>query len=447
MQKLIENVGASLYRLRKKEIISITEKLDQQQWWPPKKLHDLCDQRSKRLVRYAYENVPYYSKVSEFKNIKKENIDNNKYLQEIPILKKEILRTRYDDLKGDYRYVSSAIRNASGGSTGKPVSFLTDINQYRLTEAILNHVFKWSGWKYGESILCIWGANRQKIPLLKKEIIKFFIKRQIILSAQIYSETIFKQWIEIITKFKPTIIYGYPSIISIFAKWINDNNFKVYGVKGVYCSAETLLFQQRQTIEKVFGCKVFNQYGSRETPGVACECEKGNIHIFNNLNRVEFVKTGNKLEEFPNIIVTPLFNFAQPLLRYDTGDFGNSKNGNCECGRGYPLMENILGRQNDHLTSKGGKKIYASYFHHLLDGQNWVKAFQFRQKSLDELELIIEVEENNNNELSILVLRENLLKRIIQVFGNNLKFEIKVVKNIEKTIAGKHRFVINEIEQ
>jgi phenylacetate-CoA ligase len=110
-------------------------------------------------------------------------------------------------------------------------------------------------------------------------------------------------------------------------------------------------------------------------------------------------------------------------------------------------MENILGRQNDHLTSKDGKKIYASYFHHLLDGQNWIKAFQFRQKRLEELELIIEVEENNNSESSILVLKENLLKRIIQVLGNNLKLEIKVVKNIEKTIAGKHRFVINEIEK
>ena len=182
MQKLIEIVGASIYKVRKKQIISITESLDQQQWWSEKFLHELCDQRFKKLVRYAANKVPYYKNILNLKS-NKNKFNNNIFLNEIPILTKEILRTQYEYLKGDKKYVSSALLNASGGSTGKPVSFLTDIKQYRLTEAFLNHVFKWSGWDYGESVLCIWGADSQKIPLSKKDIIKFFVKRQVILSA------------------------------------------------------------------------------------------------------------------------------------------------------------------------------------------------------------------------------------------------------------------------
>ena len=71
---------------------------------------------------------------------------------------------------------------------------------------------------------------------------------------------------------------------------MNEKNLSLKGIKGVFCSAECLLKSQRKVIEKIFECKVYDQYGSRETPGVSCECPEGNMHILNNINYVEFKK-------------------------------------------------------------------------------------------------------------------------------------------------------------
>src|SRR4030042_6678786 len=97
------------------------------------------------------------------------------------------------------------------------------------------------------------------------------------------------RWGEVLKKYQPTIIYAYPSVAADFSDWLEGRGYQPKSVKGVFCSAEVLFPNHRNIIERVFNCKVYNQYGSRETPCVACECPEGNMHIFVDLNRVEFL--------------------------------------------------------------------------------------------------------------------------------------------------------------
>jgi phenylacetate-CoA ligase len=262
-----------------------------------------------------------------------------------------------------------------------------------------------------------------------------------IIPVSSYREQDMALWWDTIQILRPTVIYGYPSVLADFAAWMESNSC-TYNAKGVYSSAEILYPHQRKLIEENFRCRVFNQYGSRETPCVACECPEGNMHVFTDFNRVEF---GNGINgELGEIIVTPLYNTVQPLLRYSLGDSGKAKPGVCSCGRGYPMMDLEIARSRDFLYGKDGEKFYPGFFTRMMDNRKWIRSFQFRQVSPDTIYLFIVVEKSSDIEKKTKKLREELKKLIQKRMGKDMEFTVNVVDHIDRSSAGKHRFVVNE---
>ena len=250
------------------------------------------------------------------------------------------------------------------------------------------------------------------------------------------------RWWEVLKKYQPTIIYAYPSVTADFSKWLEGRGYEPKSVKVVFCSAEVLFPNHRNIIERVFNCKVYNQYGSRETPCVACECPEGNMHIFVDLNRVEFLAEPEEIGRPQRIIVTPLENYAQPLLRYDLGDLGTAKEGLCPCGRGFPLMEMNVGRQNDHIRTANGRLIYPSYFIHLLDGIRGIAKFQFRQVTVDRIDLyVVEDIKGGVNPVQLKDIENKIRKEV----NSEAVLIINFVDKIPLSLAGKHRYVISEV--
>ena len=95
--------------------------------------------------------------------------------------------------------------------------------------------------------------------------------------------------------------------------------------KAIITSAETLFDYQRETIEEVFGCPIFDQYGCAEQVVFVSQCEKGNYHIHPEFGFVEFLRDdGNRAQvgEPARLICTGFTNHAMPLIRYDIGDTG-----------------------------------------------------------------------------------------------------------------------------
>ena len=262
-----------------------------------------------------------------------------------------------------------------------------------------------------------------------------------------YDESTFTRWWEALKKYQPTIIYAYPSVAADFSRWLEGVGYQPKSVKGVFCSAEVLFPNHRNIIERVFNCKVYNQYGSRETPCVACECPEGNLHVFVDLNRVEFLPEPEEIGRPQRIIVTPLrimLNLCSDMI---LGDLGTPKEGLCPCGRGFPLMEMDLGRENDHIRATDGRIIYPSFFIHLLDGKKWIRHFQFRQVKPDGLELVMEADFLPDIQEHVNRLASEMLPHLQGKMGAGIKLNIRAVPFIERTSAGKHRFVINEIEE
>ncbi|MFP6688187.1 MAG: hypothetical protein VCD31_02550, partial [Alphaproteobacteria bacterium] len=84
------------------------------------------------------------------------------------------------------------------------------------------------------------------------------------------------------------------------------------------------------------------------------------------------------------VVITPLHNFAIPLLRYSIGDF--AKVGRCSCGRTLPVLRRIMGRTRSMVRLPNGDEFYAS-FQDLLTSFDMIRQFQILRNASEVLEM------------------------------------------------------------
>jgi phenylacetate-CoA ligase len=253
-----------------------------------------------------------------------------------------------------------------------------------------------------------------------------------------------REYAKTINLFAPEYIYGYASSLYFFAKWLDDRGIKIHSPKGIFSTAEKLFPNMRTKIENVFGTSVYDTYGLNDGGVSAYECvEHSGLHIDTERAVMEVVdEGGSQLEKGEGkIIATSLYNYAMPLLRYNTGDWGNIIDDICACGRGHKLLKEIVGRQQEILKTPEGKYIHGEFFTHIFWEIDGVKEFQVIQKNLDQIIIKI-VPEENFDEGQLSKIREIIKKR-----SEGWHIEFNLADKIERTSAGKYKFVIREFRE
>jgi len=328
---------------------------------PQEKIKKYQEEKLKKLLLHAYRNVPYYHKILS----KVEVIKNGKaYLenfQNIPILTKEIIRKKGENLYSKDYKKRKTYENTSGGSTGEPVKFIQDkrYNEWNIATKIY---YNWVlGKDIGEKEIKFWGSERDIIEgnlTIKDKIINYLYNRKFFNSYNLNEKNI-SRLIGLHNSFKPFCYWSYTDAAFEFSKVVLDRNIKLYPPKFIITTINPLYKNARRNIEKAFGCPVYDQYGSREVGSIACQCkEKKALHTFPWFNFVEILdKNGENIKagEEGSIIVTTLENYSMPLIRYSIGDAAMSAGYlECICGRNFFSLEKILGRTLGYFKKRDG---------------------------------------------------------------------------------------------
>jgi phenylacetate-CoA ligase len=245
-----------------------------------------------------------------------------------------------------------------------------------------------------------------------------------------------------INKHRPQLITGYGSALYLFSSFLKEKKLDIYTPKGIISSAETLYEHQRERIESVFGCKVFNRYGCREVGNIAQECsEQSGLHMNSEHILVEVLdEDGLPCEpgKTGEIVVTDLDNYAFPFIRYRIEDIGTLSSIACPCGRGLPMLEKVEGRIWDIIVGTNGNRLVGTFW--LIEGIKGVKRFQIIQERFGELLVKLVVNSSfTQREKQILV------DRVHRKCGQDMKIEIQIVDKIPLTKSGKHRFIISKV--
>jgi len=405
-----------------------------------------------KILSYSYKEIPYYHRIFDENHVDLDNFTITEF-QKIPFLTKDIIRKEFNNLykirpkvKWDYRSTS--------GSTGELVRVIQD-QEYFLWEAAVKHLFdEWALHKIGESMIALWFQPVEDIPeriRCKNIFANTFIHNRKFLDPGRLTPEIMKNYIEIINKTGTKFILAYVNNIYELVHFAEEHNLKTKPLKSIMTSAEVLFPYMREAIERVFQCQVFNRYGSIESGDIASECtdHKG-LHVSSYTHYVEILKEGGTLckdGEQGEVVITLLTNYTMPLIRYKIGDMAVKTDETCTCGKGLPLIKDIIGRVNDFFINKHGDLVsgFTLFNPFFRLHSSYIKKFQMIQEAIGEINILVVTEqidiEKFKPELFIL---ENKIK---VTMGEDTKIHLKIVNEIPPGPSGKYRFFISKVKR
>ena len=351
----------------------------------------------------------------------------------LPILAKDAVLARLDDLLADDADRSRVKIGHTGGSTGKPLAFWYDDAKHELMRGGMMRSYMLSGWRPGQKIVNFWGARQDVVAGgVFGAHYGDFVAAEHTIAAYEYDEAKLVDWARFVQRYRPVLLQGYASVLADLADVVIAQRLAMPAtLVGVYSTAEVLDRGQRARIEQAFGCRVHNQYGSREIPNIACECRAGAMHVFTDMVHLESTPADHRL------LVTSLTNRLMPMIRYDIGDRGRLVGGACRCGLPFPLMEMDMCRQNDLIRTRGGRTVHPSYFNRLLYGETRIRQYQWVQEAVDRITLrVVAAAPLDDATLAALG------RRIREDVDREMALAIDYVDAIERTVSGKHRYVI-----
>jgi phenylacetate-CoA ligase len=385
------------------------------------------------IVRFAVANTDYYRERFARAGV---DPDGDWRIADLPILQKEDVRRHLDALLSHAADRSATGIGHTGGSTGTPLAFWFDEFKHELMRAGMCRAYMGSGWRPGERILNFWGARQDTVAGgVFGAGWEDFIAAEKTISAYEYTATELDAWADTVRRYRPVLLHGYTSILTELARHVIARGIAMpRSLKGVYPTAEVLDDSQRELMEHAFGCKVFNQYGSREIPNIACECRHGNMHVFSDMVYLESLRDGDG----DRLIVTSLTNRLMPFIRYDIGDSGRMLDGECDCGWPFPLMAMGMCRRNDLIRTRDGRTFHPAYFNRLLYGLTQIAQYQFVQESPERLVLNVVAPEPLDESVAA-----GMRQSIARDVDARMAFHLNYVDDIPRTASGKHRFVIS----
>lgn len=429
-----------LLQLTRRSRLKELERLQENQYRSPETLRDQQESAFLKLIKHARSRVPYYREI--LRDVEIKTLED---ISRIPFLTKKIIHERIEDIKAEGMPPGRFILNSTGGSTGEKLTFYNDSNS-KLTEFLMRGNM-WAGWEIGDKQVQLWGAHYD-MPAARgfyDGIKRSLIHRKIMMSSYDMTEEDMMRYCHKINSYRPALITGYASALDLFAEFIMKNGLGIYSPKGMVSSAESLHENQREKIESVFGCKLLDRYGCREVGNIAHECEEQNgLHIFTEHIIMEIVdENGISCEagEEGEIVITKLDNYAFPFIRYRIGDIGVMSDRSCPCGRNLPMLEEIKGRVFDLIVGTNGNRLSGTFWTILLrEYVEGIKQYQVIQREYGRLLLRLIVDENYSSEGE-----KKLVEKIKEKCGQDMRVEVEIVDNFEKTASGKHRFIISEV--
>lgn len=430
--------------LRRRRTLAYLDTYRREQWLAPEQIAALQWERLQRLLDHCYREVPYYRRRWRELGIAPGDIRNLDDYARLPVLTKADIREHFDELKAD-SWRDRLLYKATGGSTGEPMRFgFTRESNDRRT-AVMWRGYEWAGSRMGRRTLFLWGGavgDPTRAHQLKDRLYNAVFARRVLNSFRM-TEANMAEYADAIDRYRPDIIVAYVGPLVQLAEWLLACGRKVWQPHAIIGGAEAMHGFQRDAIQQAFGAPAFNTYGCREFMLIAAECEQrhglhvNSDHLVVELRLPDGAASGCTTGD---VIVTDLFNYGMPFVRYANGDMATASTQRCACGRGLPLLARVEGRILDAIRTPGGHVLPGEFFPHMLKDVPGVQRFQLVQRRLDHLDLSI-VRGAGFDDASL----EYIHREVDKVLGDSVQLHCHFVDEIPLTSSGKRRVTVSEL--
>lgn len=450
MPNFIQNLLVSTQgaRIRRKRYTHHTwevfDFLKNSQFWTQAQFESFQAERLIRLVRHAIKHSPYYAGLYASRMLSEKDIKTVSDIKKFPIVSKEEFRENNESIVSTHIVRKRMWAAFTSGTSGVPLKAFFSHENMQDRIAFLERLYHWYSpgkWRKRASFT-------GKLIVDPEDSSGTFHRYNYCINQQLYSshhlsENNLARYVKDLTKFAPDQIDGIASAIYVVADYMLRN-----GQAGqlkpnvVIPTSETIWPHIRERLEKAFGCKMANQYGSQEGAPIAYECPAGGFHISPESGIFEILRTDNsscKPGEPGRMVVTSFSSEGTPLIRYDIGDVASWRSGTCSCGRHMPMLETIEGRLDDMFftTERGIVPRIDSAFKGL---PSVIIATQIAQVGQDSFEVRIVPQKNGYYPKYA----DSIVDHLYDYLGASVDIKLKVVEGISRTRGGKLPAMVNE---
>jgi len=397
-----------------------------------KKIKEIQKVNLHNQLTYCKRKIPFYKKLNL-----PEIDDPYEMIKYFPVMNKKDIRENLDDLViGD---LSKLIKESSSGSSGIQGTVYMTKAEESVNRAIQVLWWEWAGYKIGDKIIQT-GMNHKRN--YEKQIKDFLFQTDYYIAFGLDKDKI-QAALEKQRTNPRKMLLGYASSLYLFAKVANELNYNDIHFESVVSWGDKMFEHYKKLIESQFGTKVYDTYACTEGFMISAQCENGNYHIMSPQIYLEILDADNnevKDGEFGSVVVTRLDSRAMPLVRYSLGDLAvkESEDKTCSCGRGLPLLRNIVGRDTDIVKTFTGKYMIVHFFTAIFEHIPEIEQFRVIQRNLDEIE--IEYIKAKNFNLHVLDKIEN---QIYDYLGERIKIIFKEVSRIPASLSGKPQIILS----
>lgn len=385
-------------------------------------------ERVSRLLDHARQTTAFYSG------------KNWTALEQFPVVNKAVIKENQEAFMSSAYSRDQLFSMHTSGSTGTPFTVYQDARKKKQVNAECIYYSQKVGYDIGKPLCYLRSVVRQ----VKKSRLKQFMQNQPLIVCNDLSddgvEAILAQIARSGSGSKTLLAYA-STLDAIARHSVRTGTLpRAMKVGGVISGSEMLTDHTRARIEDLFHCQCVSRYSNEENGILGQDDRMNNVFLINEASYlIEILKMDQDEPAAPGecgrIVVTDLYNYAMPMIRYDTGDVGAIEIVEYG-GKKRRAISHFIGRRVDAIYSTTGSLVSSHGITNLMWSYPEIRQYQFVQTGQHSYKLKVNS--------ACFTAEEKVTGELKQLLGADAQICIEYVVEIPVLQSGKRKYIVNE---
>lgn len=341
------------------------------------------DAAFRKILRYAFRHSDFYRTYYADHGIELEDLEDIDPAQ-VPSVDKETVMDHFDDLVVPGELTRARVEGFlesspapettldgayhvlhTSGTTGSIGYFVYGRREWDFVKAVSLRIFPRFGLKPKSYVYVgvadghYAGVSLFLSPLQSPE--GFFYRDYVVVDMSYPLE----RYLDVLNSVDPDVITGYPSGVGMLAD-LQKSGKLALSPRVVVTGGEPILRGTEELIRGTWGCDLINYYAASESLTLGVErADVDGFYLFDDVNYIEF--------RDDHILLTNLYNYTQPLIRYRLNDVL------VPAGPGdlwpFTRIERVIGRQEELLWFLNERGVF-DFIHPIAIVEFYVKGLE-----------------------------------------------------------------------
>ena len=390
-------------------------------------------EKIRKLIAHAVRTTEFYKDYPE-----------DTPLEKMPVMNKDAYRNNYEACQSSvYKEASDNRIMYTSGSTGTPFAMIQNRNKILHNTAAIIILGAGGGYYIGmkNAFVRMWVGDHAKKSKLSQ-----IAENLIMMDCSNLDDKKLAEMVSVIRDKKVKVLIGYSAALGEIGRFVEEHNVDTsdFCIKAILPISESMPSEVRRKLEKQFRCTVRSWYSNEENGIMGIQREEDESYrIDTESYYYEILKLDSdepaEPGELGRIVITDLYNYAIPLIRYDNGDLAvyekTEKNGRVKF-----YLKELYGRRGDMIYDCKGRIVSPFVLLNGLSMAKGINQYRFIQEDVTRYTLWLNGSKEEIDEKAI-------LDFISPYFGEEAEITVEYVDEIPVLNSGKRKSFENRCEK